>query len=516
MIYDLGFKGKKIAVLGLGVEGASSALFLAEKGARVTVLDEKKEEELNPMFVKSLKKSGIPIICGKNTFGMLDKFDIVVRSPGIHINKLNPPARGQKSKIKNTVITSQTKLFFDLCPCPIIGVTGTKGKGTTASLIYEMLKKDKKDAYLGGNIGKPTFEFLDKLTPQSIVVLELSSFQLLDLAFRLVRWGKPHIAVMLMITSEHLDYHKDTNEYVEAKRNIVRFQSENDFAVINRDYPASHESDIFTNGQVYQVSTERGVVGQGCFVRNGKIMLRSALRSPCQFENSSNASVPAVASGGDLGIRSPSATLAKNLSHAKASRALRESKVIDVKDILLPGKHNLENICAAVMAAGIAGVSKANMVKVLKTFKGLEHRLELIGEVKGVRYYDDSFSTTPETAIAAIQAFKNPEVLILGGSSKNSDFRELGQVIANSKNIKAIIGIGEEWPNIKSKVKNQKSKILIVEGAKNMRQIVLAASKIAKTGDVVLLSPSCASFDMFKNYKDRGEQFKREVGKLQG
>ena len=267
----------------------------------------------------------------------------------------------------------------------------------------------------------------------------------------------------------------------------MKFQKDTDFAIINKDYFASRESDVLTNGKVFEVSRE-GEVKEGCFVRNRKILLRMSF--PLSRESRF---VPMK-----MGIKS----------------GMTETEIIDTKDILLPGAHNLENVCAAVMTATIVGVSKENIVKVLKTFKGLEHRLELVGAINGVRYYDDSFSTTPETAIAAIEAFKNPEILILGGSSKGSDFTELGRVISNAKNIKAVIGIGAEWLKIKSNIKYQVSNILMIEGAKDMKTVVAAASKIAGPGDVVLLSPACASFDMFKNYKDRGEQFKREVNSL--
>jgi UDP-N-acetylmuramoylalanine--D-glutamate ligase len=429
------FKNKKIAVIGEGTEGKSSAKFLQSKGADVTILDQKQ---------------------GKDYLQGLEAYDLVVRSPGVQLEIL------EKYVSKNK-ITSQIKLFFDLCPCQIVGVTGTKGKGTTSSLIYEMLKKQGENVYLGGNIGLPPLEFLDKLNTQSKVVLELSSFQLIDLK------KSPHIAVMLMVTSEHLDYHGSVEEYIDAKRNILRGQTEKDFAILNRDYPATNESDILTKGKVIHVSRERGVLEEGCFVKKGKVVLR-----------------------------------VKD----------KEISVINTKDILLPGKHNWENICAAVMTAYLAGVSMQNIASVLKTFKGLEHRLELVATVNGVRYYDDSFSTTPETAIAAIEAFKEPEILILGGSSKNSDFFELGQVISKAKNIKAIIGIGIEWPRIKEQIAKSDKPISVIEGAKDMQTIVQAASKIAQKGDVVLLTPACASFDMFKNYKDRGEQFKKEVGKL--
>ncbi len=433
------FRGKKIAVIGFGIEGLSSAKFLKEKGAEVIVLDKNQ---------------------GKNYLNNLNQYDLIVRSPGVKLELLG-------KHISKNKITSQTKLFFDLCPCPVVGVTGTKGKGTTSSLIYEMLRKQGIDAYLGGNIGKPPLDFLDKLSPQSIVVLELSSFQLQDLKM------SPHIAVMLMTTSEHLDYHKDTYEYVDSKRNILRFQISKDIAIINKDYPASSESDVHTEGKVYKVSREN-MTQDGCYVESGKIKLRT--------------------------------TFGKSKT--------RVLEIIKTSNILLPGKHNLENVCAAVMAAILLGVSKENIAEVLKTFKGLEHRLELVREVNGIRFYDDSFSTIPETTIAAIEAFKDPEILILGGSSKNSDFKELGRVIRDSKNIKAIIGIGKEWEKIKSQIQNPNNQIKIIEDCKNMKEIIEKAVSVSKPGDVVLLSPACASFGMFKNYKDRGDKFKEEVRKL--
>jgi UDP-N-acetylmuramoylalanine--D-glutamate ligase len=429
------FKNKKIAVVGEGIEGQSSFKWLKAKGAEVTILDEKQGED----YLKDL-----------------DKYDLVVRSPGIKISIL-------EKFISKEKITSQVKIFFDLCPAEIIGVTGTKGKGTTASLIYEMLKKQDFDAYLGGNIGLPPFEFLDKLTVHSKVVLELSSFQLMDLK------KSPHIVVMLMITSEHLNWHSSIEEYIDAKRNIVRHQGEKDFAILNRDYPVTNESDIQTSGKVYHVSREREAANEGSFVKDGKVWMRT-----------------------EIG----------------------EVPIVDTKDILLPGKHNLENVCAATMAAGLVGVSVENMAFVLRTFKGLEHRLELVATVNGVRYYDDSFSTTPETAIAAIEAFKEPEVLILGGSSKGSDFSELGKVISKSENVKLIIGIGVEWERINAQIAKSDTPIPVIEGAKDMQTTVAAAYKLAVPGDVVLLTPACASLDMFKNYKDRGEQFKKEVNKL--
>ena len=440
---------------------------MVEKGAKVTLLDKKEEDRIDKEYLRKAKKLKSRLILGEKYLKDLDTYDVILRSPGIKMDI---------AEIKDVLrsgakITSQTKIFFDLCPGKIIGVTGTKGKGTTSSLIYEMLKLQGYDAYIGGNIGLPPFEFLDKLNEQSIIVLELSSFQLQDIK------KSPHVAVMLMVTSEHLDYHKDVFEYIDAKRNLLRFQNGDDFAILNKDYMPARESDVHTQATVYQISRNEEVK-EGCYINEGKVMLR---------------------------VKEDSSIFGLNPTYKTIS-------IISTKDILLPGEHNLENACAASMAAFLSGVTKANIAQVLKTFKGLEHRLELVTEINGVKYYDDSFSTTPETAIAAIKAFENPEILILGGSTKKSDFKELGETILNAKNIKAIIGVGEEWLRIKFLIPNFAGKI--IEDCKNMKQIVKATTEIAKEGDVVLLTPACASFDMFKNYKERGEMFKEEVGKL--
>ncbi|HSW89122.1 MAG TPA: UDP-N-acetylmuramoyl-L-alanine--D-glutamate ligase [Candidatus Saccharimonadales bacterium] len=476
-------QNKKIGIVGFGIEGVSVAKFLLKKDIPFSILDKKSEQELQaiyPAMYNDLKEQGILFICGEDYLSHIAEFDVIVRSPGISILTSELVA-AQK---KGIIVTSLTKLFFELCPAPIIGVTGTKGKGTTSTLIANMLTASGKKAFLGGNIGQPPLDFLDDVTKDSIVVLELSSFQLQDMTQgptdAKAMAGKPHIAVVLMITSEHLDYHATTEEYVDAKRNILRFQKIDDYAVINRDYPASNESDIHTEGNIYFVSREREVIDQGCFVKEHAVWIR------------------------------------KNG---------KDEKIIEVSEIALLGKHNLENVCAAVMAASLANVSKEAMVSALKTFAGLEHRLELVGEIHGVKYYDDSFSTTPETAIAAIESFDQPEILILGGSSKGADFTELGHVISQARNIKAIIGIGKEWEKIKESFTADRSpqgysplrgsaRFTVIEGAKTMKEIILEASEIAESGDVVLLSPACASFGMFANYKDRGEQFKREVLQL--
>ncbi len=477
MIKD--WKNKKVGILGFGLEGLSSARFLYNKGAEIWILDKKKSEDFAQDFLALGRKIAKGSVLGENYLENLGTYDVIVRSPDVKRNMKELIA----AEKKGVEVSSHIKIFFDLCPAMIIGVTGTKGKGTTTTLIYEMLKRSERDAYLGGNIGIPPLDFLDKLTEQSVAVLELSSFQLEDLhkspADVKALAGKPHIAVMLMVVPEHLardkfgnqNYHETMEEYVEAKRNILRFQKTSDYAILNRDYIPTNESDIHTLGKVFFITRERTTTEQGTFVKNKAIWMR---------------------------IQGT------------------EWKIIDTDKIALIGKHNWENAGTAAMAATLGGANREDITSVLRMFKGLEHRLELVREVKGVKYYNDSFSTTPETVIAAIEAFTQPEILILGGSSKKSDFGELGKVIAKAKNIKAIIGVGKEWMRIKSvlKTKNLAQRTLLVEGARDMKTIVAAADKIARSGDVVLLSPGCASFGMFKNYKDRGEQFKREVEKL--
>jgi UDP-N-acetylmuramoylalanine--D-glutamate ligase len=454
------FQNKRIAVLGFGVEGRSLVRFLLDKEAKVTVLDEKKTLAENANEFREFTALDVSYKFGP--FSDLDKYDLVVVSPGIRFDR---PViiNAQKAGV---IITTATNIFMDLCPCQVIGVTGTKGKGTTSSLITEMFKTDGRDAYLGGNIGTAPLDFLDKLSQDSVVVLELSSFQTFNMT------KSPHIAVIIMVTSEHLDYHLDTNEYVMAKANLVLHQKPGDFVVYNQDYPNSAVIGKLGKSAKYLVSTKK-IAKNGTYVKDAEIYFTQ---------------------NGET------------------------EKIIDCKDIFIPGKHNWENVAAAITAAKVAGISTDSIKRSIEKFKGLPHRIEFVREISGVKYYDDSFSTVPETAIAAIEAFSQPKVLILGGSSKNSDFTELGKVISQSHSIRAIVGIGVEWVKIKEKIEmneiNEKN-LEIIEGCKNMKEIVETAKKVAQSGDVVLLTPACASFDMFKNYKDRGEQFKKCILNLE-
>jgi UDP-N-acetylmuramoylalanine--D-glutamate ligase len=342
----------------------------------------------------------------------------------------------------------------------VVGVTGTKGKGTTSTLIYEMLRAAGKKAELLGNIGVPALSRLELIEPDTVVIFEFSSFQLLEIK------KSPHIAVVLMVTQDHLDIHGSVMDYVEAKRDIVKYQKPEDIVVANTDYGSSRSIGESSKGEKFWVSRRREVQ-QGCSALEGKIEL---------FKNSTC------------------------------------EDIIAISEIVLPGAHNLENVCAAVAVASLLGVRGEEIREVLKTFEGLEHRLHLIGEKKGVKYFDDSISTTPESAIAAMQAFEEPKILILGGSSKGADFSELGKMIREDHSVRAVMGIGEEWPRIKAALAGAPCKL--EEGFSTMEEVVRAAAAAAQPGDIVILSPACASFDMFTNYKDRGDQFTKAVNEL--
>jgi len=432
-------KESKIAILGYGVEGKALYDYLSRHNYKnIDIFDE-----------NAAKSSFKHIICE------LDKYDFVYRSPGIH--KDHPELI--KARNSGTVVSSSTQFFFDNCPCKIIGVTGTKGKGTTSSLIYEILKEAGKDVYLGGNIGQSPLKFLDTLKKDSLVVLELSSFQLHDIT------KSPHIAVILNTTSDHLDYHKDREEYLSAKEGIVKYQTGKDILIINDDYPYEDHYIALSKGKCFRVSRNK-IVENGACIKDKKI---------------------ALVDNGNIHF------------------------VCKTDEASLIGAHNQENIMPASVVCHKLGIPLTRIRKVVKTFTGLPHRLELIKEVKGVKYYNDSFSTTPETCIAAIQSFSTPLILIAGGSEKHSDYTKLGKVISETDNLKLIILMGDTGPRIKKTVKSNKK---IVTVNTYQKAFDLAHEK-AIEGDTVLLSPASASFDMFKNYKVRGNTFRKWVESLQ-
>lgn len=425
-------KNKKILIVGKGIEGNAVLKYL--------------KKHLSESIIDIVDKKD-----GDNYLNSQKKYDLAIKSPGV---------RPELIKIR---YTTATNIFLSNAKGKVIGITGTKGKSTTSTLIYKMLKTQGLDVYLGGNIGQSPLDFIDKLNDNSWTVLEMSSYQLNDLK------TSPHIAVVLMISSEHLDYHKSQEVYVNAKRNILRFQSAQDFSVINKDYSAIHESDIHTLAKVFHVSREREIE-DGCFVKEETVWF---------------------------------------------NRDGKKEKIIKASKIKLLGKHNLENVCAASCAAILAGASKINIVKVLEEFGGLEHRLEFVGKKNGILFYNDSLATVPEAAIEAMEALPDTETLITGGYDRGLDYSSLAQYL-NKGQIKTLIlfpptgkRIWEEICKVTSEG-NRPEKFDV----SLMEQAVRIAAAETMPNKICLLSPAAASFGTFKDYKDRGEQFKKEVQKL--
>ncbi|MDO8664505.1 MAG: UDP-N-acetylmuramoyl-L-alanine--D-glutamate ligase [Candidatus Liptonbacteria bacterium] len=413
----------KIAILGFGREGRSILKFLKKdkefKKAEVCIVDKKSTIKL---------PRGCRARLGKNYLKNLDDFDIIFRSPGIPY--LLPEI--QKAKKQGVKISSATNLFFERYPGKIVGIIGTKGKGTTATLLYKILRVAGKDVFLAGNIGTPSLDILSKTDKKSIVIFELSSFQLQDLKI------SPSIAAVLDVFPDHLDAHKNLKEYYDAKSNIGRYQKPGD--------------KIF-------------------FFKNNNLSRH-------------------VASKGD----------GKKISVDEESY-----KLFSPEDLLIKGAHNFKN---AVMAATIAksiDVPQKIILKTVKKFRGLPYRIQFTKKIRGVSYYNDSASTNPLSTIAAIKSFSQPIILISGGVSKNIDFKEFGKIA--DKTLKMIILFGENKKEIRKTIKDS-SKVKMAGILKNAIKI---ASSFSSSGDIILFSPASTSFDMFKNYEERGLAFDKIV-----
>ena len=430
----------KIAIAGYGAEGESNYHYWNAQGHDITIVDER----LKP--TRELP-GDTDTILGPGAFQKLDGFDMVIRTAGLAPDKIKT----------NGKIWSSTNEFLVQCPAPIIGVTGTKGKGTTSSLIASIYRAAGRTVWLVGNIGIPPLDVLEQIGSTDIVVIELSSFQLWDLE------NSPHVAVVLLIEPDHQDVHADMDEYVNAKSNIRVHQTDGDLCVYN---PAN------TFARSIAMST-----GKGRTVRYG---------------------VP-----DDMGV------------YARDGYFLENEQIICSTGALqIIGGHNLDNACAALTVVRADGVGIDAIEAGLRSFEGLPHRLKFVREHSGVRYYDDSIATTPGSAIAAVAAFDNPKILILGGSSKGVDFSDLAIKI-NKADVRAVILIGDEADNIENTLLSSGYSSTYNLGSDvKMMQIVQKAQSLSQPGDIVILSPSCASFGMFKNYSDRGDQFIDAVGNL--
>lgn len=421
----------KVAIAGYGVEGKVSYEYWRSLGDEVTIVDER---ALSPYDLPY----GSSSILGKNAFKSLRDFDLVVRTPSL------PPS----SLKTNGTVWSATNEFFDKCPAPIIGVTGTKGKGTTASLIAGILQAAGKTVHLVGNIGVPALAELPKITSDDIVVFELSSFQLWDVR------KSPSIAVVLMIEADHLDVHHNLDDYIEAKANIRRYQTAKDSCIYHPTNTLSKR--IAEAGDQPSSAVRYGVADDGQVYIN------------------------------------------------ESTFCVQDRAICPISAVRLPGYHNLENACAAISAVLRFTDDHAAIEKGLSGFTGLPHRLKRVREVRGVTYYDDSIATTPGSAIAALQAFSQPKLLILGGKDKGSDYTQL---IAQCKATDThVLTIGANGPKLAKLCRDNHVAVTELSGT-TMDAIVTETQTFATPGSVVILSPAAASFDMFTSYSDRGDQF---------
>jgi len=430
-------KNKKICILGYGLENQALVKFLLSKNlaSEITICDKRTSVH----FHANCQTTSLKWRLGKNYDNNLNQFDIIFRIAGYPMFS----AEIKKAKKSGVEISSPIKLFFDLCPTKnIIGVTGSKGKGTTASLVYDILKtafaKTNHGVYIGGNIGIPAFSFFNKIKTSDWVILELSSFQLEDPT------KSPRLAVITNFYREHMasadplnpNFHKSMADYWQAKANIFKYQKKGDYLIINHS------------------------------LKNKTIKAKSKIISFNKLNLESN----------------------------------------------LIGDYNQENIGAAAAAAKVAGVKLSVIKSAVKNFKPLPHRLEFISEINGRRYYDNSFATTPESTISDLKNFNSPVVLLAGGADKGADFKKLAKIIKLKVKF-LILFKGQATPKIRNelrKISYPKDKIKI---AGNMKEAVKISRTNSARGDIILLSPACASFGLFKNYKERGELFKKETKK---
>lgn len=437
----------RVAIAGYGVEGEQNAKYWLDQGDEVVVLDEKEAPNKNI-------PSNLQTILGAGALDDLSSYDMVVRGAGVAPRKLATAK----------LVWSATNEFFAKCEAPIIGVTGTKGKGTTSSLIASILRAAGKTVHLVGNIGIPALEVLPVIKPDDVVVYELSSFQLWDLKM------SPHVAVVLMIEQDHQDVHVSMDEYVNAKSNIRRHQSLEDICIYHPTNEYSRR--IATSSELPESGDER----------------RQWLEQAFRYAVADDGQV--YADGGNFCIRG--------------------EIICSVGDLRIVGPHNIENACAAISAALKFSYDFEAVSKGLSMFTGLPHRLRFVGEVGGVKYYDDSIATTPGSAIAALDSFDGDKVIILGGSDKGADYVT---IVNKCKEVGArVVAIGQTGEKITSLCREGGVKCVRELGT--MDRVVPIAARLANGRGVVILSPASASFDQYKSYADRGDRFVAAVENL--
>ena len=449
---------KKVAIIGMGVSNLPLLDYFYDKNAKVTVFDKNTPSD---EIMEKINKYRYEVEIGEYNLSRLNGFDIVFRSPSVL------PTREElvTAANKGAIITSEIEMVLKLAPCKIIGVTGTEGKTTTTSIIYEILKSSGKNCFLGGNIGKPIFTEIKNMKPEDIVVLELSSFQLMGMEV------SPDISVVTNMYLDHLNIHSSYEEYQQAKKNIFLHQNENGVVILNYDNEITRKfADEVKSNLVYFSSLQK--------LKNGYVYDRK-----------------------DETI--------KRYANGKSENILKK------QEIKLRGIHNYENICAA-LAATASIVDEKSQIKAIKEFNGVEHRLEFVRELNGVKYYNDSIGTSPASTIAGLNAFDENIILLAGGSDKGLDYTEIGETIAKKVRVLLLTGpTAEKIENATKLAMNKAGKETVeIIHCKDLQEAVSTANEKAKSGEIVLMSPASASFDAFKNFIERGIKFKEFVNNL--
>ena len=444
-------QNKRVLVVGLGKSGVASALFLKSKGARVTVSDTKTPDELKEEIPRLLDE-GITVETGGHGERTFQNQDLIMVSPGV---PLDAPPLAQARSLGEKII-GEVELAARFFPGTIVAITGSNGKTTTTTLAGQVVANGGFPALVGGNIGTPAISLVQQATEDTIAVLEVSSFQL-----ETIETFRPHIAVVLNVTPDHLDRHHSFTAYSDAKARIFENQSASDFAVLNADDPTCVAMAARTRAQVFWFSRKKEV-SQGAYAQNGRVLFRD-------------------------------------------SAGQRE--IMLVSEIPLKGSHNIENVLAAVCVGVLSNVEPRRISKAVREFRAVEHRLEHVASINGVEYYNDSKATNVDATIKALESFPANIHLILGGKDKGSDYSVLNDLLR--ERVKRVYTIGAAAAKIESQIKGAE-----IVHAETLENAIRRAADSAQPGDVVLLAPACASFDQFRNYEHRGKVFKEVVRSL--
>jgi len=457
-------KNKRVAILGIGISNTPLIKYLAKLGVNITAFDKSGEEKLGDIL-KSFDGLNIEYSLGDDYLKGLKGFDVIFRTPGMRFDL----PELMRAVEEGAELTSEMEVFFDVCPAEIFAVTGSDGKTTTTTLIYNILKEQGYNCWLGGNIGTPLLSRIDEIKEPDKVVLELSSFQLHTMK------KSPNVAVITNMSPNHLDVHKSMEEYIDAKKNIFRYQ-EKDRAfgtprlILNYDNEITRGFASEAKGEVVFFSRLNSV-DTGALLKDDKLIYKTG----------------------------------KN-----------EIELVKAEGIIVPGAHNIENYLAAA-AATIDRVKPEVIFKVATTFKGVEHRIELVRELNGIKFYNSSIDSSPNRSIAALNTFKQKVILIAGGKDKNIPYDVMGKVLADK--VKCLILIGPTGAKIEKALKDEiartgMGKDIPVIYCSTYEEVVNTAYSKAVKGDIVLLSPASTSFDMFKNFEERGNTYKKLVNNL--